>query len=620
MSHTPEPKVLHLYNTLTRSVEPFEPADPERVTFYTCGPTVYDDAHIGNFRAFLFADLLRRFLESPLCRVKRGEGVHEGPRTVRHVMNITDVGHMTDDASADGGGEDKMALAGERLLEAKKAGKLPADASIDPKDPRAIADFYAQRFIEDGRKLGLKVAEEYAAAKKPQERDGLMPRASAHVEGMKRVIEALGEKGYAYVAGEAGRRAVYFDVQKFERYGQLSGNSLDQLRGGAGGRVTDTTQREKHHPADFLLWKEDASHLMKWPGPTVGGVTLGEGYPGWHIECTAMSLQALVPGGLGRVIGGGGAAGTIDLHSGGEDNIFPHHECEIAQSCCLTGANRFARHWVHARYLFFEGGKMSKSKGTFYTARQLFEMGHEPAAVRLELIKTHYRKNADFGLSSLKQAGDRVQSYRDAAREIQFALAMESTIETALADPINGTLSEVSGALAADLNISGAFAALDRALNTRENTDVLGRTKLESGHFAGSGVGDRSKFMQLLDAYATRSFLQDPLPTAPFAANYAARLLDSDRSTVRAWGSLHLIDNILGVIFRPEANGQVRETSIGLFKGVDPDAEVEALLAERAEARKAKDFARADAIRDELAAKGLAIKDAAGGKVEVTRG
>ncbi|MEM7755161.1 MAG: hypothetical protein AAF297_05950 [Planctomycetota bacterium] len=542
---------LHLYNTMTNRLEPFVPTDPKNVTFYTCGPTVYDDAHIGNFRAFLFADLLRRFIESPLCRVTDDAGrAHDGPRDVRHVINITDVGHMTDDADADGGGEDKMALAGERLAEAKKAGKLPEGTSIDPKDPRAIAAFFAERFVDDACKLGLKTTEQVRT--KPKLAATLMPRASEHVEGMKSVIEQLAVHGFAYVAGEPGARAMYFDVQKFPAYGELSGNKLDELRGGAGGRVSDANQSEKRHPADFLLWKEDASHLMKWPGPVIDGLPLGEGYPGWHIECTAMSLGSLVPGGLRRVTGssGGGGAHTIDLHSGGEDNIFPHHECENAQSCALMGADTFARHWVHARYLFFEGSKMSKSKGTFYTARQLFDMGHEPAAVRLELIKTHYRANADFGFEGLKASAKTVDRWR------RFVEQGEVSADAGETDPSVRTA--FTSAMHDDLNVAGAIGAVNAWMNTVES------------------------------------------PTR------------ADAALVRTF------DAVLGVLDRPRL--EAKETSIGVFKGVEPDPEVEQLLADRAAARKAKDFARADQIRDELAGRGLAIKDAAGGKVEVTRG
>jgi cysteinyl-tRNA synthetase len=191
---------LRLYNTLTRKTEAFTPADPHRVTFYSCGPTVYDDAHIGNFRSFLAADTLRRWLESPLCAVTGQDGQpHKGPRTVVHVMNITDVGHMTDDAEGGESGEDRMAVAGRRLLEAKKSGQLPADAKLDPSDPYAIAEFYAQRFLEDARKLGLRVALE------AQQDATLMPRPTRKVPQMIAMIQTLIARGHAYAVGPAGR-------------------------------------------------------------------------------------------------------------------------------------------------------------------------------------------------------------------------------------------------------------------------------------------------------------------------------------------------------------------------------------------------------------------------------
>ncbi|TVQ65340.1 MAG: hypothetical protein EA379_00175, partial [Phycisphaerales bacterium] len=325
---------LRLHNTLTRKAEPFTPADPARITFYTCGPTVYDFAHIGNFRAFLVADVLRRWLESPLCAVTEPNGEpHAGPRKVVHVMNITDVGHMTDDQNVDGAGEDKMEAASKRLLEAKKSGALPpgAPADIDPADPYAVAAYYADAFRQDAKLLGLKVVED-------AERDpARMPRASDKVAQMIEMISALIAKRCAYVVGDPGipGTAVYFDVSTFPEYGRLSGNTLDTLRAGAGGRVRADTQSQKRHPADFLLWKCDPAHVMKWPSPW------GEGHPGWHVECSAMAREAL--------------GDEIDLHSGGEDNIFPHHECEIAQSRSATGRPRFARHWLHVRHLMVEG-------------------------------------------------------------------------------------------------------------------------------------------------------------------------------------------------------------------------------------------------------------------------
>ena len=527
MTHDPAATVLRLHNTLTGRTEPFVPADPARITFYSCGPTVYDDAHIGNFRSFLAADVLRRWLESPLCTLATADGgVHHGPRSVVHVMNITDVGHMTDDSAADGGGEDKMALAGRRIEEAKKAGKLPAGVDVDPRDPRAIAAFYTDRFVEDAKRLGLKVASDADAD------PALMPRASAHVEpGMIPMIASLIERGHAYVRGEPGSRAVYFDVQSFPAYGALSGNTLEHLRGGAGGRVSGANQAQKKHPADFLLWKEDASHIMKWPSPW------GEGYPGWHIECSAMA-RAL----LGEV---------IDLHSGGEDNIFPHHECEIAQSCCATGHHRFARHWFHARFLMVEGKKMSKSAGTFYTARDLFAQGHDPAAVRLELIKGHYRANTDFSLEGLRASAKTVERWR-AFRQT----ATGSPERAAGAEPRGRAREAFAAAMHDDLNLAGAIGAINAWMNDT----------------------------------------QHPSPAD-------AALLGE-------------FDAVLGLLDL----GQLASTefSIGVFlPGVAPSPAVEALLADRAAARKAKDFARSDAIRDELKALGYAIKDVAGGRVEV---
>ncbi len=525
---------LILHNTLTRKAEPFIPADPAKVSFYTCGPTVYDDAHIGNFRSFLAADLLRRWLESPLCELTAPDGsIHKGPRRVTHVMNITDVGHMTDDDQADGSGEDKMEAAARRLAEAKKAGTAHELEAIDPNDPYAIADFYAGRFLEDARKLGLKVALE--AEKDPS----LMPRATANVQGMIAMIARLIEKGFAYQAGDA----VYFNVQKFAPYGQLSGNSLDELRGGAGGRISDEHQQHKKHPADFLLWKADDSHTMKWPSPW------GIGYPGWHIECSVMSLDRLIPGGLARVLKQTGDDLTIDLHSGGEDNIFPHHECERAQSCACTGSDRFARHWFHGRFLQVEGEKMSKSKGNFFTARDLFAKGHESAAVRLELIKTHYRANANFTEQGLKDTSRMVDRWRK--------VASAGAASAQQGDPPSAFLDDFAAAMHDDLNIAGAIGALNTWINSIDSP-----TKADA------------------EAIAT-------------------------------------IDAVLGVLSLQQATAT--QTDIGIFLGIDPSPEVEVLLTERREAKKAKDFARADAIRDQLASQGLAIKDIAGGKVEVSR-
>ena len=560
---------LRLYNTLTKRVEDFVPRDPSDISFYSCGPTVYDDAHIGNFRSFLAADLLRRWIESPLCEIGTKQGTHKGPRRVTHVMNITDVGHMTDDGDADGGGEDKMEAAARRLesqfekqkAEAKKSGTSHAAAALDPSDPYQIARFYETRFREDARRLGLKLALE--ADKDPT----LMPRATESVAGMIALVARLIEKGNAYVVGAPGSRVVYFRVKSFPDYGRLSGNTLDRLKEGEGGRINAEHQVQKEHPADFLLWKEDARHKMKWDSPW------GAGYPGWHIECSVMSAARLcltappvVGGGKGPVGGSSSvslaaltipdAAPIIDLHSGGEDNIFPHHECEIAQSCCAfnqrpAGAP-YAAMWFHPRFLMVEGTKMSKSKGNFFTARDLFAKGIEPAALRLELIKTHYRSNANFTMQGLTDSQRMVDRWR---RVAESAGEQKATQLQGADLPV---LREFAQALHDDLNIAGAMAAVN------------------------SWVGSIAA------------------PTADDAA------------------VMRLIDGVLGVLDleRPQA----ARSEIGIFlPGTTPDPVVIAKLEERRAARAAKDFRTSDRIRDELLALGYAIKDVAGGRVEVSR-
>ena len=403
---------------MTRQAEAFEPIEPPHVFMYNCGPTVYDYAHIGNFRTFLFADVLRRFLEL------LNYHVHQ-------VMNLTDVGHMTDDQVADGGGEDKMNKAVARMKEAKKAGQAAVD---NPDDPYEVARFFIDAFIDDAVKLGLKVAGE------PHH----LPRASMHISQMQVMIEELVRREFAYVADDG---AVYFSVQKFPAYGQLSGNSLDQLKGGAGGRVADHHQAKKRHPADFLLWKPDKSHIMKWDSPW------GPGYPGWHIECSAMAMEV-----LGRR--------TIDIHTGGEDNIFPHHECEIAQSCAYSGGKHFARLWMHSRHLMVNGQKMSKSAGNFYTVRDILGgklTGREvdPAVLRYELIKSHYRSQSNLSAQSLEDSGSAVSKLRGFYRDVK-AKAGERTVAVDMTHPVLLTFCERLGD---DLNMAGALAEVFTWIN-----------------------------------------------------------------------------------------------------------------------------------------------------------
>jgi cysteinyl-tRNA synthetase len=564
-------QTFRLFNSLTKRVEDFVAADPGVVTMYTCGPTVYDYAHIGNFRSFLFADTLRRWLESPLCAIRdeRGEA-HQGPRRVVQVMNITDVGHMTDDEAADGGGEDKMEAASKRLLEAKKSGKLPPDApkDFDPSNPFHIARFYEHAFLEDARLLGVKVA---------SEREGearAMPRATEHVKQMLAMIRGLIEKGFAYVDSGGAGDAVYFDTQRFPEYGALSGNTLENLRAGAGGRVSEANQSGKRHAADFLLWKRDAKHVMKWdPGaPEMLGADAGPlkgmvGYPGWHIECSAMAESSV------RAIAGTGFRHTLDLHTGGEDNIFPHHECEIAQSRCAWGVERFARQWAHVRHLMVEGEKMSKSKGNFYTIRDLLSKGFDPAAIRLELIKTHYRSNANFSLQGLQDSTKRIERWRNLARTLDARVRDAERHDDS--DPPNSILlqclHEFKEGTYNDLNMSLAIASIDRM-----------------AQFVGSGPTNGE------------------LPTEPMPVGKASSIVDDPSCLTfkRELALVHLFDHVLGVIFRPAYEAPTEH---------DPRAD-ELRLARDA-ARKAKNWSESDRLRDELVALGYEVKDTPGGTV-----
>lgn len=416
---------IQFYNSLTHQTEKFVPLEPGKVRMYSCGPTVYDFAHIGNFRSFLFGDLLRRVLELA------GHEVH-------HVMNITDVGHMVE------GGDDKMMEAANRVLVNKKSGRLPEGEIGDPNDPYEIARYYTKAFLEDARRLAYKVAYEY-----PQN----VPSATNHVEGtdgMIGMIEKLIDRGHAYIADDG---VVYYSVESFPDYGQLSGNSLEKIKSSAGGRVSEENQSRKKHPGDFMLWKPDQHHIMKWDSPW------GVGYPGWHIECSVMARKVL-------------GQDVIDIHTGGEDLIFPHHECEIAQSCGVTGKDRFANFWIHARFLFVEGEKMSKSKGSFYTARDVFsgkvkikndngdetEMGStiSPAVLRFELIKSHYRANMNFTAKGLND------SHRTIQRMVEFRQMLEEKTggESADVDLSHPVLGKFAEALADDLNISGALGVM----------------------------------------------------------------------------------------------------------------------------------------------------------------
>jgi cysteinyl-tRNA synthetase len=336
---------------------------------------------------------------------------------------------MTDDDNADGGGQDKMELAAKKLKEAKKSGTVAEGAVENPDDPYQIAEYYTRAFLEDARRLGMKVADEY-----PQR----VLHATQNIDAMQDVIAKLIEREHAYVANDG---VVYYSVESFSPYGKLSGNTLDKLISGSGGRISQSDQAQKRHPADFMLWKPDNSHIMKWDSPW------GTGYPGWHIECSAMAMKVL--------------GDTIDIHTGGEDLIFPHHECEIAQSCGATGADAFAQNWLHVRFLLVENEKMSKSKGNFYTVRDLIEgratgQPVHPSVIRYELIKSHYRANTNFTAKGLADSTGSVVKLSRFAKQVEEA-ADGVAEDVDLSHPI---LKEFVAALSDDLNVAGALAVL----------------------------------------------------------------------------------------------------------------------------------------------------------------
>ena len=530
---------VHIHNTLTGELAELKPiagaAGP--VTFYTCGPTVYDDAHIGNFRSFLNADILRRTIELT-------------GTPVRHVMNITDVGHMTDDTNADGAGEDKMAVAGRRLLEAKKSGKIHVDVAIDANDPMAIADFYANRFLEDARLLGLKVAIE------AQGDPSLMPRPTKWISQMLDMIKQLIDRGHAYVASDG---AVYFNVKSFADYGKLSGNTLENLREGEGGRISAQHQAAKKNPGDFMLWKPDPHHVLKWDSP------YGAGYPGWHLECSAMAAGLL--------------GAEIDIHSGGEDNIFPHHECEIAQSRCAHNKPSFARLWFHTRHLIVEGEKMSKSKGNFFTARDLFAKGVTPAALRLEITRTHYRTNANFTMQGLADCQRMIDRWSRAAEVLRAKIAAASGTPNSKS---NSTLGASQSITAPEKNASGI------STNTNAN------------HNAPTGP------LEIALPRFTQALCEDlNMARAIAALNEAVAVEDNSSCAHRELEALLKMDSVLGVL---ERNTQVANSG-----DADFEAKVNALIEVRAAARRNKDFAASDRARDELVSLGVQIKDGATG-------
>lgn len=485
---------FRIYNTLSRSVESILPIKEGHLSFYSCGPTVYSYAHIGNFRSFVTADLILRTAKAVGWKVT-------------YATNITDVGHLTVDDFSDSSGEDKMAKA----LRSKEG-----EAFANVWD---LARYYSGKLIEDWQILNLL---------EPTVR----PRATEHMREQIAAVQSLLDKGHAYETSQG----VYFSVTSFPSYGQLSGNTLDnELEQTVRNVVVDT---EKRDPRDFALWKKDDKHLMQWFSPW------GWGFPGWHIECSAMAMAYL--------------GDEIDLHAGGEDLIFPHHECEIAQSESLTG-KPFAKYWVHTRFLQVEGEKMSKSLGNFYTVRDLVaptsEGGKEidPLAVRMTLLSGHYRKPFNFTIKTLKGNVKHRERLAEIVSVVGYSDSANRIYEGDFGHALQATYHRALDAMTDDLNTPTALVAL------------FGGTKM--------------------------------------ILSKLANLTATEQEAIRSW--LADMNELLGVIQVSGKSATVEDNRSDSSLGV----KVEALLVERQQARVDKNWGRADEIRKALTDLGVEVMD-----------
>ncbi len=459
---------MKLYNSATHTKEDFVPHEPGKVSMYTCGPTVYHFAHIGNLRSYIMEDVLEKFL--------RYDGYD-----VTRVMNITDVGHLSSDADT---GEDKMLKGAQR----------------EHKTVMEIAQFYTDAFFSDCEKLNIKYP------------DVVQP-ATGMIDSYITVIESLLEKGFAYEAGGN----IYFDTSKLDHYYVFNDHDEEDLAVGVREGVEEDDN--KRNKTDFVLWftkSKFEDQALKWDSPW------GVGYPGWHIECSCISMKFL--------------GEHLDIHCGGIDNAFPHHTNEIAQSEAYLG-HAWCKYWMHVHHLNTAGGKMSKSKGEFLTVSLLEEKGYDPLVYRLFCLQSHYRKGLTFSYENL----DNAKAAYDKLIARVAALTDEGGVDQAAAEGFKASFIEAVGN---DLNTSLGITAL---------YDVLK-----------AGVSDATK-----------------------------------RAVIGSF------DSVLGLSLLEKA-AKVRESAEAPAEG---DAEVEALIEARTAAKKAKDFAEADRIRDALKAMGVEIMD-----------
>jgi cysteinyl-tRNA synthetase len=471
---------LKVYNYMTRQKEEFKPLHEGRVGIYVCGLTVYDHAHIGHAKAYVSFDVVVRYLR------------YLGYK-VRYVQNITDVGHLTDDADE---GEDKIGR----------------KARLEQLEPMEVAEYYTRSYFEDMDALNVT-------------RPDISPRASGHVPEQIELAQTLIEKGYAYEANGS----VFFSVESFPEYGKLSGRKVDELEEGARVQVNP----DKRHPADFAVWRAASpEHLMRWKSPW------GEGYPGWHAECSVMAAKYL---GL-----------PFDIHGGGLENIFPHNESEIAQSEAAYGVE-FARYWLLNNMVTVDGIKMGKSLGNFVTIKDALQR-HEPMAIRFFILSSHYRSPTDFSEAALEAASKGLERLYGAVKLVRDRLdtAEDSGADAAFQKVMDEHEARFIEAMDDDFNTPQALAALfdlTRDVNTLLNSE-------------------------------------EPV----------------SRGTLEAIDGLYreLGGDVLGII--PDQLPE--EAGAGL-----EDALVQILIDLRQEFRQAKDWAKADAIRDRLAEVGIALED-----------
>ena len=499
---------LRLRNTLTRRIEPVEPLEPGRVRIYSCGPTVYRFAHVGNLRSFLLADLIRRVL------------LYHGLE-VLHVKNITDVGHLRDERPG------------------HEVDPMLVQAGLEHRTPAEIAAAYETAFHADEAAVNILPAH-------------VFPRATEHIPEMVRLAEALQDAGHAYSTAEGN---VYFDVASFPGYGQLSGNTLGNLRAGHRGEV----EPDKRDPADFALWKAAGEgRLLKWSTPR-----WGDGFPGWHLECSAMSMRYLGP--------------RFDIHTGGIDNVFPHHEDEIAQSMPIGGEVP-ARHWVHGEFLLMGGRKMSKSAGNFQRVTELADRGLDPLAFRYLALTSRYERKLGYSDRSLAAAAAALASLRTRLRALGSPPTSGPWV--APAPLLAGTAGDRPEGIAAGPAGHGdgsGFVTGDRASEPEAPLSAAGRAL-------------HNRFVEAID---------DDLDMPTAVALVREILRAQVPADERRWLILDA-DFVLGLDLHHAWHEAGDETL--------PDA-VAVLAAERRAARGRRDYARSDAIRDELAAAGWEVVD-----------